>query len=114
MTTIVAPPCNASKWQMGFNSAFKGLNVNTSQYNKKNHEFCICFVLRPTYAQLSHSFLDTCAYVGHSTKYKMRSTFISIIEAQQAKIYNNYKNTKLKLLKMNAAIWFNKMCNWVW
>ena len=25
-TTIVAPPSNASKWQMGFNSAFKGLD----------------------------------------------------------------------------------------
>ena len=25
-TTIVAPPSNASKWQMGFNSAFKGFN----------------------------------------------------------------------------------------
>jgi len=25
MTTIVAPPSNVSKWQMGFNSAFKGL-----------------------------------------------------------------------------------------
>jgi hypothetical protein len=24
--TIVAPPSNASKWQMGFNLAFKGLN----------------------------------------------------------------------------------------
>jgi hypothetical protein len=24
-TTIVAPPSNARKWQMGFNSAFKGL-----------------------------------------------------------------------------------------
>jgi hypothetical protein len=24
-TTIVAPPSNACKWQMGFNSAFKGL-----------------------------------------------------------------------------------------
>ena len=27
-TTIVAPPSNASKWQMGFNSAFKGLNTH--------------------------------------------------------------------------------------
>jgi len=26
-TTIVAPPSNASKWQMGFNSAFKGLQI---------------------------------------------------------------------------------------
>ena len=26
-TTIVAPPSNASKWHMGFNSAFKGLIV---------------------------------------------------------------------------------------
>jgi len=25
-TTIVAPPSNASKWQMGFNSAFKRVN----------------------------------------------------------------------------------------
>ena len=28
MTTIVAPPSNASKWQMGFNSTFKGLSQN--------------------------------------------------------------------------------------
>jgi len=26
-TTIVAPPSNASKWQMGFNSAFKRLTA---------------------------------------------------------------------------------------
>jgi hypothetical protein len=25
-TTIVAPPSNASKWKMGFSSAFKGFN----------------------------------------------------------------------------------------
>jgi len=28
-TTIVAPPSNASKWQMGFNSAFKGSMHNS-------------------------------------------------------------------------------------
>jgi hypothetical protein len=27
-TTIVAPPSNAGKWQMGFNSVFKGLIIN--------------------------------------------------------------------------------------
>ena len=27
-TTIVAPPSNASKRQIGFNSAFKGLSMN--------------------------------------------------------------------------------------
>ena len=31
-TTIVALPSNASKWQMGFNSAFKGLNRRESQF----------------------------------------------------------------------------------
>jgi hypothetical protein len=31
-TTIVAPPSNASNWQMGFNSAFKGLTVTTVLY----------------------------------------------------------------------------------
>jgi len=39
----------------------------------------------------------------------MHGTTIKIVSAQQAKL-NNYKNTKLKLLKTNAAIWFNKMC----
>jgi hypothetical protein len=28
-TTIVAPPSNARKWQMGFNSAFKGLKISS-------------------------------------------------------------------------------------
>jgi hypothetical protein len=32
MTTIVALPNNASKWQMGFNSAFKGL-IYRRQHN---------------------------------------------------------------------------------
>ena len=31
------------------------------------------------------------------------------LHTQQAK-HNNYKNTKLKVLKTNAAIWFNKLC----
>ena len=37
-------------------------------------------------------------------------TYINSINAQQAKLINDYKNTRLKLLKTNAAIWFNKMC----
>jgi hypothetical protein len=36
-------------------------------------------------------------------------TNIKIIEAQQAKFCNSYKNTKLKLPKTNAAVWFNKI-----
>jgi hypothetical protein len=31
-------------------------------------------------------------------------------QAQQARLCNIYMNTKLKLLRTNAAIWFNKMC----
>jgi hypothetical protein len=31
-TTVVAPPSNASKWKMGFNSAFKGLKYNKTLY----------------------------------------------------------------------------------
>jgi len=34
-TTIVAPPSKARKWQMGFNSAFKGLKFD------KNNEYFI-------------------------------------------------------------------------
>jgi len=40
----------------------------------------------------------------------MHGATIKIVNAQRAKLNNNYKNTKLKLLKTNAAIWFNKMC----
>jgi hypothetical protein len=36
--------------------------------------------------------------------------YVKIIEAQQARSCNSYKNTKLKLLKTNAAIWFDQMC----
>jgi hypothetical protein len=31
-TTIVTSPSNASKWQMGFNSAFKGLSTHIQEY----------------------------------------------------------------------------------
>jgi len=40
----------------------------------------------------------------------MHSETIKFVGAQQAKLYNTYKNTQLKLLKTNAAIWFNKIC----
>jgi len=33
-----------------------------------------------------------------------------IIDAQQAKLINNYRNTKFKLLKTNAAAQYNKIC----
>ena len=40
----------------------------------------------------------------------MHGATINTVNAQQAKLNNNYKNTKLKLLKTNAAVWFNKTC----
>jgi len=39
-TTIFAPPSNASKWQMGFNSAFKGLN-NILGEQLQNKHYCL-------------------------------------------------------------------------
>jgi len=35
---------------------------------------------------------------------------MKLIHAQQAECVKNYKNAKLKLLKVNASIWFNKQC----
>jgi hypothetical protein len=35
-TTIIAPPSNASKWQKGFNSAFKGLNCFNTEVGGEN------------------------------------------------------------------------------
>jgi hypothetical protein len=40
----------------------------------------------------------------------LHGTNVKIIEAQQERFCNSYKNTKLKLLKTNTEIWFNKMC----
>ena len=37
----------------------------------------------------------------------MHGEKLKICNAQQAKIWNTYKKTKLKLLKTNATIWFN-------
>ena len=45
--------------------------------------------------------------------YEMHVATMKMVNAQQAKLINNYKNTKLKLLKTNAAIWFNKMCKYI-
>jgi hypothetical protein len=35
---------------------------------------------------------------------------MKVINAQQVSIVHRYKNTKEKLLKASAAIWFNEMC----
>jgi len=40
----------------------------------------------------------------------MHGETVKFVGAQQTKLYKIYKNTKLKLLKTNAAVWFNKMC----
>ena len=40
-TTILAPPSNASKWQMGFNSAFKGLISKQRNRNKTRYHIDI-------------------------------------------------------------------------
>ena len=35
---------------------------------------------------------------------------IKLINAEQAKPVHQYKNTKIKLYKNNAAVWYNKTC----
>ena len=42
-TTIVAPPSNASKWKMGFNSAFKGLKG--AIHSQLNGAILLCDVI---------------------------------------------------------------------
>jgi hypothetical protein len=54
-TTIVAPPSNASKWQMGFNSAFKGLSSASLSY--------LCLVhIRALISQF-HTKTDQCSHL---------------------------------------------------
>jgi len=42
-TTIVAPPSNASKWQMGFNSAFKRLIFVSFGLSTVGNEDCVTY-----------------------------------------------------------------------
>jgi hypothetical protein len=35
---------------------------------------------------------------------------IKFVNTQQARLVYGYRNTKEKLLKTNASIWFNKVC----
>jgi len=53
-----------------------------------------------------------CILVGVLIKwlYEIHGATVKTVNAQNAKLNNNYKNTKLNLLKANAAVWFNKMC----
>jgi hypothetical protein len=56
-------------------------------------------------------YIYICPLVGCNKNHiKLQGTCIKIVETQQARIYNSYKNTKLKLLKTNAVIWHNKIC----
>ena len=48
-TTIIAPPSNASKWQMGFNSAFKGLkHIRISIYLLNKNQIRFSEIPKPT------------------------------------------------------------------
>jgi hypothetical protein len=38
------------------------------------------------------------------------SASFKIIDVQQAKLIDSYRNTKYKLIKTNAAIWYKKIC----
>ena len=48
----------------------------------------------------------TTTFIKHAKQIFIVPTKIG--NAQQVRINNNYRNTKLKLLKANATIWFNK------
>src|SRR5215510_7164428 len=51
-TNIVAPPSNASKWQMGFNSAFKGMHEKTNKYT--NYSFSLLIMYGSSYVSALH------------------------------------------------------------
>ena len=55
-TTIVAPPSNASKWQMGFNSAFNLLKPNNAYIGRtapQTSRRCILYIY-PTYIRTEY------------------------------------------------------------
>jgi hypothetical protein len=71
-----------------------------------NYHTATCFDTRVFLRHLLINTLPSCTSIS---KAPVGNT-VKIIEVQQTKICNNYKNTGPKLRKTNAAIWFNKTC----
>ena len=70
----------------------------SKQYTKR--KYCVIYIYIYIYIYI-------CALVDCNKNHiKLQGTRIKIAETQQA----SYKNTKPKLLKTNAAIWYNKIC----
>ena len=65
MTTIVAPPNNANKWQIGFNSAFKGLMHNFLY----SLTICLLTLLSSTRFEHEHAHLLEEKLYSHSIWY---------------------------------------------
>ena len=79
-------------------------NVNANaQYLFVTYIYCVsptCFGVHYSIIRRSVCFLLRVYGMEHS----------QTSGAQQAKLINNYKNAKYKLLKTNAAIWFDTIC----
>jgi hypothetical protein len=87
-------PHNASRWQIGFNSAFKGLKtMSTVEWQHRK-------ALLNT-AKYKEWYIYIYMHTGMN-KFKLL--------ASQAHIINRYKNTRSKIQKCCANIYFNKQC----
>jgi hypothetical protein len=65
-TTIAAPPSNASKWQVGFNSAFKGLN------NPKYEQFLPTDIyLFTIFSEQTSNLFSSAVFYADTEKHKM-------------------------------------------
>ena len=89
-TTIVAPPSNASKWQMGFNSAFKGLTCFClSEYTHSHYLLWVTRkCLKNEYGQTQHRYRAEIrlSYTSVNIKKELTESSYSIFFHLQSKV----------------------------
>jgi hypothetical protein len=101
-TTIVAPPSNASKWQMEFNSAFKGLKSTWMTLSPPQNLVPPVF-LRVLYYRLHYfpfTFLTCCIlhtltspYTQTTLSFYLSLAVLTLSPADSVTLYKPYSNT---------------------
>ena len=108
MTTIVAPPSNASKWQMGFNSAFKGLMATSEDelQTMANHLNLIARKYKMTISSTKTKSMAVCG--NHIQRVKML-TNDNIIEHVTDSKYLGYRISEYKSYLEDKLQTYNKI-----
>ena len=91
-------PNNASRWRMGFNSAFKGLNTLLQSYQSKSPNYV--FVYKPVYWNWLHLIQDTTSH--HTNVF----TFMLLSQGRKDKTWESTDRVMFFLVPQNFFFFY--------